>query len=145
MNSKIVSIIAFILGVSALATLVIRQGVFSPSPVVILLQALAILLMLWARITFGRRSFHFAANPTSGELITSGPYHYIRHPVYAAIVIFTVAGVAANLSISNSILGLIVVSGMIVRALCEEQLLHSQYPEYTEYSKHTWRLIPFLF
>ncbi|MFH1010655.1 MAG: isoprenylcysteine carboxylmethyltransferase family protein [bacterium] len=145
MKFKTISIIAFILGVSALAALVICHGLFSPSPIVILLQALAILLMLWARRIFGRRSFHFAANPTSGELVTSGPYRYIRHPVYAAIMIFTVAGVAANLSISNSILGLVVVSGMIIRALCEERLLRAQCPEYTEYSKHTWRLIPFMF
>jgi protein-S-isoprenylcysteine O-methyltransferase Ste14 len=145
MKFKILSIIAFAFGVLALVILVIRHGVFSLSPIVILFQVLAVSLMIWARITFGRRSFHFAANPTSGDLITSGPYRYIRHPVYSAIVIFTIAGVAANLSLVNIILGLVVVSGMIIRALCEERLLHSQYPEYAEYSKHTWRMIPFVF
>ena len=145
MNIKIVSIIAFILVASALAALVIRHGLFSASPIVILFQALAILLMLWARRTFGRRSFHFAANPTSGELVTSGPYRYIRHPVYAAVIIFTVAGVLANVSVINCLLGVVVVLGMIIRALCEEQLLLSQYAEYAKYKRHTWRMIPFLF
>ena len=48
--------------------------------------------MVAARITFGRRSFHAAANPTEGGLVTTGPYAYIRHPIYAAILYFVWAG-----------------------------------------------------
>jgi protein-S-isoprenylcysteine O-methyltransferase Ste14 len=144
-NHKTLSIIATALSVLALATLVLRHGLFSPSPVVIILQVFAVLLMLWARTTLGTRSFHFSANPTKGGLVTSGPYRYIRHPIYAAVVIFIVAGVVANLSILNGILGLVVVLGMVIRALCEERFLRVEYSEYAEYSRHTWRMIPFVF
>jgi protein-S-isoprenylcysteine O-methyltransferase Ste14 len=139
------SIIATAISVLALATLILRHGLFSASPVVIALQVFAVLLMLWARMTLGARSFHFSANPTQGGLVTSGPYRYIRHPIYAAVVIFIVAGVVANLSILNGILGLIVVAGMTTRALCEERFLRAEYSEYTAYSSYTWRMIPFVF
>jgi protein-S-isoprenylcysteine O-methyltransferase Ste14 len=41
-----------------------------------------------ARVTFGRRSFHAAANPTAGGLVTTGPYRLIRHPIYTAACLF---------------------------------------------------------
>ena len=145
MNCKTLSIIATAISVLALAALILFRGLFSPTPVVIALQVFAVLLMLWARMTLGARSFHFSANPTQGGLVTRGPYRYVRHPIYAAVVIFIVAGVIANLSILNGILGLVVVLGMIIRALCEERFLRAEYSEYVEYSSHTWRMIPFVF
>jgi protein-S-isoprenylcysteine O-methyltransferase Ste14 len=60
-------------------------------------QLLALGLFLWARITFGRRSYHFVADPTKGGLVLGGPYRYIRHPIYAAMRLFTLAGVARAL------------------------------------------------
>jgi len=44
--------------------------------------------MLWARLTFGGRSFHAGANPTAGGVVTTGPYRFVRHPIYAAILYF---------------------------------------------------------
>ena len=49
------------------------RSLFSPNPVVIGFQLAAVLLMIWARVTFGLRSFHAAANPTAGGLVTSCP------------------------------------------------------------------------
>lgn len=70
-----------------------RAGaLFSPRPAVIAVQAAAVALFLWARWTFGMRSFHPAANPTEGGIVTSGPYRYLRHPIYAAILLFAAAG-----------------------------------------------------
>lgn len=74
------------------------RNVFSASPAVITVQAGAFLLMLWARRTFGRRSFHLAANLTGGSLVTSGPYRYLRHPIYSAVCLFIGAGAAAHWS-----------------------------------------------
>src|SRR5512141_1042392 len=52
---------------------------FANRPLAIAFQVLAAALMLWARLSFGSRSFHAAANPTEGHLVTTGPYRFIRH------------------------------------------------------------------
>ena len=63
--------------VVGLAWLIARQEIFARSPVAMAVQAGAVALMIAARITFGRRSFHAAANPTAGGLVTSGPYRFL--------------------------------------------------------------------
>ena len=73
------SVVAFALMVAGLAVLIYRESIFATEPVAITVQAAAVLLMLYARLTFGRRSFHAAANPTEGGLVTSGPYAVLRH------------------------------------------------------------------
>ena len=63
-----------------------RQELFAGSAPGLVVQVFAIGLMIAARITFGLRSFHAAANPTAGGLVTRGPYALLRHPIYAAVL-----------------------------------------------------------
>jgi len=138
------SILGFAAAVAGLAVLVLRRQLFAHRPVSIAIQLLAVALMIWARVTFGRRSFHLAANPTAGDLVTWGPYRYWRHPIYAAIVFFVWAGVADSLSWTTAALALVVTGGMLVRMLAEERLLRAQYPAYADYAARTSRLIPWV-
>jgi protein-S-isoprenylcysteine O-methyltransferase Ste14 len=100
--------------------------------------------MIWARMTFGGRSFHAAANPTAGGVVTSGPYGFVRHPIYAAALLFTWTGILSHFSMMNLVLGMCVVTGVGLRIAAEEKLLVERYPEYKEYAKRTKRIIPFL-
>ena len=102
---KTLSIIGYVGMIGALLGLLATRTLFSSAPLVISVQVLAFVLFLWARFTFGRRSFHVVADPTEGGLVTGGPYRYIRHPIYAAFCLFTSAGVAAHLSWSTGLGG----------------------------------------
>ena len=137
--------IFFVMMVAGLAGLIMRKSIFSDSLVVIALQGAAAALMVWARITFGRRSFHATADPTAGGLVTNGPYRFIRHPIYTAVCVFVLAGVAAHPSPVAYALAALVVAGAIGRILVEESLLRERYPAYADYSKGTARMVPFLF
>jgi protein-S-isoprenylcysteine O-methyltransferase Ste14 len=95
---KTLSIIGYLGMIGGLLGLVATRAILSVSPLVIATQVASVLLAVWARVTFGRRSFHAAANPTEGGLVTSGPYHFIRHPIYTAICLFAATGVAAHWS-----------------------------------------------
>jgi len=140
------SVLAFLSMVAGILVLCLPpRALFSWSPIVIAIQAAAVVLMLWARRTFGRRSFHAAADPTAGGLVTSGPYRYIRHPIYAAVCYFVWAGVAANASFRAALAALLVTTGAIVRMLCEEQILTIRYPEYLDYARRTKRMVPGVF
>jgi len=131
-------------GVS-LVMVVYWESILAKGFIAILVQILAILLMIWARVTFGRRSFHATADPTEGGLITSGPYHYFRHPIYATIMYFIWAGILSHLSLLNALLGLLGTVGLIIRIFAEERLVTERYPEYVEYAVRTKRIIPFVF
>jgi protein-S-isoprenylcysteine O-methyltransferase Ste14 len=135
----------FAVMVAGLAGLILMESVFSRSLVVIALQGAAAALMMWARITFGRRSFHATADPTAGDLVTNGPYRFIRHPIYTAVCVFVLAGVAAHPSVAAYALAGLVVIGAIGRILAEETLLRAKYPAYADYSNRTSRMIPFVF
>ena len=129
----------------AMVWLVLRHALFSPLPAVIVAQGAAVALMAWARITFGGRSFHAAANPTVGGLVTTGPYHFIRHPIYTAACLFGWAGVLAHWSPINALLGVLLLAGAFARMLCEERLVAATYPDYREYSRVTKRMVPYIF
>ena len=75
------SLAATIVLSGAILTMYFRKELLATGPVTLGLQIAALLLMVWARLTFGVRSFHATANATAGGLVTSGPYHYIRHPI----------------------------------------------------------------
>ena len=120
-------------------------NLFSSSPWVIAVQVGAFLLLLWARLAFGRRSFHLAANPTEGGLVTSGPYRYIRHPIYTAFGVLSGAGMVAHWSWASGLLGGLVAGGALLRIFCEEVMVTGRYPEYRQYAAATWRMIPYIF
>ena len=142
---KMISIIGLVLMIAALVGLYKIGVLFSAQPIAIALQVIAVALIVWARITFGRRSFHPAANPTTGGLVTTGPYRYIRHPIYTAASLLGWGAIVVHWSLLSVALGVLLFLGGLVRLVCEEQLVEQMYPEYLEYSKVTKRMIPYLF
>jgi len=142
---KPLSILGYSGMIGGLVGLLATRSLFSSSPWVISAQVAAVLLFGWARLIFGRRSFHKAADPTEGGLVTWGPYRYIRHPIYAAFCLFTSAGVAAHWSWPAVLWGGLVLGSALVRIFCEEALVSARYPEYGQYSANTWRMIPHVF
>jgi len=145
MNFKLLSILAVVILMVAVGYLLYTNNLLAQNLFGTLVQGAAFLLMIWARITFGRRSFHAAANPTEGGIVTTGPYRFVRHPIYAAILYFTLAGTLVNISLQKSIAELVIVAMVVVRIMSEEKLLLIRYPEYAEYSRDTKRLIPYIF
>jgi protein-S-isoprenylcysteine O-methyltransferase Ste14 len=144
MNWKSLSFLALAGMVACVLGLYLNHSFFGTGPVTITIQVVAGSLWVWARLAFGPRSFHATANPTAGGLVRSGPYKYIRHPIYAAILYFVWAGVAAHPSVVGLALGLLASALAAVRMLAEERLLVRTYPEYAEYMRTTARMVPFL-
>src|SRR6266571_3617507 len=142
---KTLSRIGYLGMVGGLLGLLAMRNLFSSATLVICLQVAALLLFLWARVTFGRRSFHVVADPTEGGLVTGGPYRYIRHPIYAAFCLFTSAGLATHWSWSAGLFGGLVLGSAVLRIFCEESLVAARYPEYAQYSLTTWRMIPYVY
>jgi len=144
MTLRVASILGYILMVVAVMPLIWLQSLLANSIATASLQIAGIALMVWARVTFGRRSFHLAANPTEGGLVTSGPYRFVRHPIYASVLLFVAAGVIAHVSLTSAICGVVLMAGVSLRVYTEEKLIVLRYPEYAQYTARTKRIIPFV-
>jgi protein-S-isoprenylcysteine O-methyltransferase Ste14 len=76
------------------------------------------------------------------KLITTGPYRYIRHPMYTSLLL-CIAGGALYLNHWLNYLGLLVVMvAVILKAKKEEKLLSARHPGYKNYMRKTSGFIP---
>jgi protein-S-isoprenylcysteine O-methyltransferase Ste14 len=116
-----------------------------PLPLAIRLVAvpvvnLSVLGVAWA----ARAAIQCLGTAGTNQLITSGPYRIVRHPLYSAV---TVAAVALTVVSANWVVGLIalaLVSHLLLsRAPHEEAALSGRFGEaYREYAEHTPRFVP---
>ena len=141
---NLISKFALLITILAILYLLISGNLFTTSPFVIAGQLLAVALAVWARRSFQAGQFSIHAEPAKGTLLFSGPYQIIRHPMYAATLLFIWSGILGHFSISNIVIGLVVTGVVTIRIMTEEQFLQERYPGYAEYSLKTKRLIPFI-
>jgi protein-S-isoprenylcysteine O-methyltransferase Ste14 len=144
-ESAIMSMAPLILLLLTILVFLVRGSVFSPSPLVIGMQLLALGLVLAARFTFGKQQFNVTAHPGEGPLIERGPYRFIRHPMYAGSLLFVWACVLGHWSYYNAGAGILLSVLLPLRIVTEERLLRKRYAEYGPYASRTKRLIPFVF
>ena len=108
------------------------------------LTAIGIGFAIWARVHLGRNWSSRPAMKEHHELVTTGPYAYVRHPIYAGIML-----AALGTALTSSLFGI----GMFVfisitfalRINKEEKIMLELFPEqYPEYQKRTKHLVPFV-
>ena len=103
-------------------------------------------LIFWSGFALGRLYSADVTIQQDHRLITSGPYHHIRHPRYLGACL-----VAVGLPILfRSWIGLIgsalFLGVLLFRIKDEEALLHREFgPEWEAYCERSWRLIPYLY
>lgn len=112
----------------------------------VVLVALGVGLCIWARVYLGRNWGMPMSVKENPELVTTGPYAYVRNPIYSGsllAILGSFLGIGAWWW-----LGLLVVCGIyfIYSAFMEEKIMLREFPDtYPAYKAATWRLIPWVF
>ena len=79
------------------------------------------------------------------SVVSTGPYHYVRHPMYAAFIAFMLGTNLLLGSWYGLLPGLALVVGVAGRAILEERTLRAELHGYDAYMAQVkYRLIPFV-
>jgi protein-S-isoprenylcysteine O-methyltransferase Ste14 len=99
---------------------------------------------VWARVHLGRNWSGSVTVKEGHELIRSGPYAYVRHPIYTGLIT-AVLGTAIISGTLRAALGLVIITVSLVRKLrTEEAFMRDTFPgEYQRYCAQVPALLPF--
>lgn len=107
--------------------------------------ALGLGFAIWARVHTGRSWGTPMTQKDEPELVTSGPYHLVRHPIYSGVL---VAGLGTAFALSWLWLIAVGRAGiyLLYSASAEERYLTEQFPDaHAAYKRSTKMLLPFIF
>jgi protein-S-isoprenylcysteine O-methyltransferase Ste14 len=108
------------------------------------LFVLGLALAVWARVYIGRNWGMPMSEKADPELVTTGPYSAIRHPIYSGIILAMI-GTAIAVSVYWLIAVALLGAYFIYSATREERYLTERFPDaYPRYKKSTKMLIPFI-
>lgn len=110
------------------------------------LQAAGLLFTVWARLRLGRNWSGIVTLKQGHELIRTGPYRWVRHPIYTGLLVaFLGNAICANAV--GSFIGVAICGAAFVRKLrIEEGFLRTQFgEEYSLYAAETRALLPLLY
>lgn len=100
-------------------------------------------LLVWAAVRLGRFLMHEAAVRQDHALVVSGPYRFVRHPVYTGYLALLFGSGVASLNFCLLLLWPVSLLGILIQAASEEQLLAARFGrEYECYAGRVGRLVP---
>ena len=105
---------------------------------------LGFVVLQWAQTTLGKNWSDTPRMLKEQTLITSGPYHFVRHPIYTAflLILGSTFLISANWMIGLAWIGMVVLE-IASRIQFEESLMIEYFgDQYREYMKKTGRLFP---
>jgi len=100
-------------------------------------------IAIWARLILGGNWSAMVTVKVGHELIRSGPYAYVRHPIYSGLLL-AVIGTAIEIAEWRGLLAIVLASiALLLKAQREERFLTGEFGEnYAQYRQGTGLLVP---
>lgn len=116
---------------------------FLPAAIGCALVVAGLLVCLWARVTLGKNWSGIVTVKERHELITHGPYAFVRHPMYTGLCLMFL-GTWLAIGTLGGLLGFAVLAyGFWIKLKQEETFMLKQFPDhYPAYMKHVKALVP---
>ena len=98
---------------------------------------------MWARFYIGQNWSSAVTIKIGHELIRTGPYAWVRHPIYSGLLLAMI-GTALACRETRGLLAIVLLwLGFWIKSRMEEGFMRKAFgPEYQEYSRSTGALIP---
>lgn len=100
---------------------------------------------VWARLRIGKNWSRLIEVKKDHELIRTGPYGVVRHPIYAGLMLATLGTAVAYGRLSGFISFVLIAAAWGYKAKLEEAVMLEQFgADYEQYCRNVKGLIPFV-
>ncbi len=115
------------------------------NPLFLLLELAALGLAFWALFSVGIGNINVVPDVRpDGQLVQHGPYRFIRHPMYASLLLGSLALVLDTSLWWRWLVWGVLLVDLLVKLTYEERLLAAHFPDYVGYQRASKRLVPFV-
>ena len=109
----------------------------------VLLTALGVAIAIWARAALGRNWSGRITLKEDHELVRTGPYARVRHPIYSGLLTGMLGSALAVGGLRGALGFALFALGVGVKAQLEERLMAREFGDaYRDYARATWRVLP---
>jgi len=106
-------------------------------------MALGMGIAIWARVHLGTNWSGVVTLKEGHELIRTGPYRNMRHPIYTGILVAFLGNVMVNGQVRGLIALAIIWASFFIKARREEVFLTQEFgPKFEEHTRHTGMFLP---
>lgn len=113
---------------------------------VIIPQVLGLALFFWAVASINTSTLNvFPVVRKNAKFVHRGPYRMIRHPMYVSLFLYFVPLCIVHFSWCRLAAILVLLIDLVIKIEYEEKLLTAKFPDYSQYRKTTYRLIPYIY
>jgi len=99
----------------------------------------------WGMLALGRNLTPFPKPVEGGGMVTHGPYRFVRHPIYAGLILGTLGLALVRANLFGLGLSAVVFVFFDRKSRREEQWLCETYDGYAAYQSRVRKLIPWLY
>jgi protein-S-isoprenylcysteine O-methyltransferase Ste14 len=100
---------------------------------------------VWARRHLGRNWSASVVVKEGHVLVRTGPYRYVRHPIYSGILLAFLGMVLAIGEWRGLVALVLAGTSFMVKSRAEERRMRETFPEYAEYQQGTAAIVPFVY
>jgi len=104
-----------------------------------------IVIAIWAAILLGPNLTPLPKPKPSGELIQSGLYRFVRHPIYFGVILVCFGWAGIEQTLYTLVLAIILLIFFDLKSRQEEIWLTEKFSEYAQYKITAKKLIPFIY
>lgn len=125
--------------------LMFNGRIFPENIFLLIAEILLCLAGIWCSLLLNKNFSVLPAPVENAKLVKSGPYKYVRHPIYTIVILLALIWIAEKFSILNLAVFFCLIIIFIVKINYEENFLKIKFPDYENYISESKKLIPFIY